>query len=155
MKTDEMQNIIQDKMTDEAGTLLEIRNLKVRFTARKKVLTAVDGVSLSIRPGEIVGVVGESGSGKSVMSQSILRLREYDSDVNYEGQVLFEGKDLLKVSQAEMRGVRGNRIAVIFQDPMTSLSPVHTVGRQLSEVLILHKKMTKQQLRNGAGSCCT
>ena len=145
MKTDEMQNIIQDKMTDEAGTLLEIRNLKVRFTARKKVLTAVDGVSLSIRPGEIVGVVGESGSGKSVMSQSILRLREYDSDVNYEGQVLFEGKDLLKVSQAEMRGVRGNRIAVIFQDPMTSLSPVHTVGRQLSEVLILHKKMTKQQ----------
>ena len=142
MKTDEMQNIIQDKMTDEAGTLLEIRNLKVRFTARKKVLTAVDGVSLSIRPGEIVGVVGESGSGKSVMSQSILRLREYDSDVNYEGQVLFEGKDLLKVSQAEMRGVRGNRIAVIFQDPMTSLSPVHTVGRQLSEVLILHKKMT-------------
>ena len=145
MKTDEMQNIIQDKMTDEAGTLLEIRNLKVRFTARKKVLTAVDGVSLSIRPGEIVGVVGESGSGKSVMSQSILRLREYDSDVNYEGQVLFEGKDLLKVSQAEMRGVRGNRIAVIFQDPMTSLSPVHTVGRQLSEVLILHKKMTKKQ----------
>lgn len=97
-------------------------------------------MSLSIRPGEIVGVVGESGSGKSVMSQSILRLREYDSDVNYEGQVLFEGKDLLKVSQAEMRGVRGNRIAVIFQDPMTSLSPVHTVGRQLSEVLILHKR---------------
>lgn len=156
MKTDEMQNIIQDKMTDEAGTLLEIRNLKVRFTARKKVLTAVDGVSLSIRPGEIVGVVGESGSGKSVMSQSILRLREYDSDVNYEGQVLFEGKDLLKVSQAEMRGVRGNRIAVIFQDPMTSLSPVHTVGRQLSEVLILHKKDDKNsRLRNGAGSCCT
>ena len=151
MKTDEMQNIIQDKMTDEAGTLLEIRNLKVRFTARKKVLTAVDGVSLSIRPGEIVGVVGESGSGKSVMSQSILRLREYDSDVNYEGQVLFEGKDLLKVSQAEMRGVRGNRIAVIFQDPMTSLSPVHTVGRQLSEVLILHKKMTKQQAEERCG----
>ena len=72
MKTDEMQNIIQDKMTDEAGTLLEIRNLKVRFTARKKVLTAVDGVSLSIRPGEIVGVVGESGSGKSVTSMSVM-----------------------------------------------------------------------------------
>ena len=151
MKTDEMQNIMQNKMTDEAGTLLEIRNLKVRFTTRKKVLTAVDGVSLSIRPGEIVGVVGESGSGKSVMSQSILRLREYDSDVNYEGQVLFEGKDLLRVSQAEMRGIRGNRIAVIFQDPMTSLSPVHTVGRQLLEVLILHKKMTKQQAEERCG----
>ena len=94
---------------------------------------------------------GESGSGKSVMSQSILRLREYDSDVNYEGQVLFEGKDLLRVSQAEMRGIRGNRIAVIFQDPMTSLSPVHTVGRQLLEVLILHKKMTKQQAEERCG----
>lgn len=122
MKPDETQNRMQSEMTNEAGTLLEIRNLKVRFTARKKVLTAVDGVSMSIRSGEIVGVAGESGSGKSVMSQSILRLREYDSDVRYEGQVLFEGQDLLKASQAEMRGIRGNRIAVIFQDPMTSLS---------------------------------
>ncbi|ANU50430.2 peptide ABC transporter ATP-binding protein [Enterocloster clostridioformis] len=147
MKPDETQNRMQSEMTNEAGTLLEIRNLKVRFTARKKVLTAVDGVSMSIRPCEIVGVVGESGSGKSVMSQSILRLREYDSDVRYEGQVLFEGQDLLKASQAEMRGIRGNRIAVIFQDPMTSLSPVHTVGRQLSEVLVLHKKMTKQRAK--------
>ena len=147
MKPDETQNRMQSEMINEAGTLLEIRNLKVRFTARKKVLTAVDGVSMSIRPGEIVGVVGESGSGKSVMSQSILRLREYDSDVRYEGQVLFEGQDLLKASQAEMRGIRGNRIAVIFQDPMTSLSPVHTVGRQLSEVLVLHKKMTKQRAK--------
>lgn len=147
MKPEEIQNRMRNKMANEAGTLLEIRNLRVKFTARKKVLTAVDGVSLSIRPGEIVGVVGESGSGKSVMSQSILRLREYDSDVRYEGQVLFEGKDLLKASQAEMRGIRGNRISVIFQDPMTSLSPVHTVGRQLSEVLVLHKKMTKQQAK--------
>ena len=142
MKPDETQNRMQSEMTNEAGTLLEIRNLKVRFTARKKVLTAVDGVSMSIRSGEIVGVAGESGSGKSVMSQSILRLREYDSDVRYEGQVLFEGQDLLKASQAEMRGIRGNRIAVIFQDPMASLSPVHSEGRQLSEVLVLHKKMT-------------
>ena len=151
MKPDETQNRMQSEMTNEAGTLLEIRNLKVRFTARKKVLTAVDGVSMSIRSGEIVGVAGESGSGKSVMSQSILRLREYDSDVNYEGQVLFEGQDLLKASQAEMRGIRGNRIAVIFQDPMTSLSPVHTVGRQLSEVLVLHKKMTKQRAKERCG----
>ena len=151
MKPDETQNRMQSEMTNEAGTLLEIRNLKVRFTARKKVLTAVDGVSMSIRSGEIVGVAGESGSGKSVMSQSILRLREYDSDVRYEGQVLFEGQDLLKASQAEMRGIRGNRIAVIFQDPMTSLSPVHTVGRQLSEVLVLHKKMTKQRAKERCG----
>ena len=123
--------------------LLEIKGLKVKFPARKKLLTAVDGVDLQIRPGEIVGVVGESGSGKSVMSQSILRLREYDSAVEYEGEILFEGKDILKLSQKEMRNLRGNRIAVIFQDPMTSLSPVHTVGRQMSEVLLLHKKISK------------
>ena len=123
--------------------LLEIKGLKVKFPARKKLLTAVDGVDLQIRPGEIVGVVGESGSGKSVMSQSILRLREYDSAVEYEGEILFEGKDILKLSQKEMRHLRGNRIAVIFQDPMTSLSPVHTVGRQMCEVLLLHKKITK------------
>ena len=123
--------------------LLEIKGLKVKFPARKKLLTAVDGVDLQIQPGEIVGVVGESGSGKSVMSQSILRLREYDSAVEYEGEILFEGKDILKLSQKEMRALRGNRIAVIFQDPMTSLSPVHTVGKQMSEVLLLHKKISK------------
>ena len=123
--------------------LLEIKGLKVKFPSRKKLLTAVDGVDLQIRPGEIVGVVGESGSGKSVMSQSILRLREYDSAVEYEGEILFEGKDILKLNQKEMRHLRGNRIAVIFQDPMTSLSPVHTVGKQMSEVLLLHKKISK------------
>ena len=120
--------------------LLEIKGLKVKFPDRKRILTAVDGVDLQIRPGEIVGVVGESGSGKSVMSQSILRLREYDAAVQYEGQILFEGADILKLNQAQMRHIRGNRIAVIFQDPMTSLSPVHTVGMQMSEVLRLHKK---------------
>lgn len=127
--------------------LLEIKGLKVKFPARKQLLTAVDGVDLQIRPGEIVGVVGESGSGKSVMSQSILRLREYDSAVEYEGEILFEGKDILKLSQKEMRSLRGNRIAVIFQDPMTSLSPVHTVGKQMSEVLLLHKKIAKTAAR--------
>ena len=123
--------------------LLEIKDLKVKFPDRKRILTAVDGVNLQIRPGEIVGVVGESGSGKSVMSQSILRLREYDSAVQYEGQILFEGKDILQLSQKEMRALRGNRIAVIFQDPMTSLSPVHTVGNQMIEVLLLHKKISR------------
>ena len=123
--------------------LLEIKDLKVKFPDRKRILTAVDGVNLQIRPGEIVGVVGESGSGKSVMSQSILRLREYDSAVQYEGQILFEGKDILQLSQKEMRALRGNRIAVIFQDPMTSLSPVHTVGKQMIEVLLLHKKISR------------
>ena len=127
--------------------LLEIKDLKVKFPERKRILTAVDGVNLEIRPGEIVGVVGESGSGKSVMSQSILRLREYDSAVQYEGQIIFEGADILKLNQKEMRHLRGNRIAVIFQDPMTSLSPVHTVGMQMSEVLRLHKKTGKAEAK--------
>ena len=124
--------------------LLEIRELKVIFPARKGMLCAVDGVNMTIHPGEIVGVVGESGSGKSVMSQSVLRLREYDSAVEYEGEILFEGQNLLALSQKEMRRIRGNRVSVIFQDPMTSLSPVHTVGKQMSEVLILHKKLSKK-----------
>lgn len=129
----------------EKELLLEIKDLKVKFPTRKKMLTAVDGVNLKIKKGEIVGIVGESGSGKSVMSQSILRLREYDSAVEYEGEIIFEGKDLLKLSQKELREIRGNRIAVIFQDPMTSLSPVHTVERQMTEVLHLHKKMNKTE----------
>lgn len=124
--------------------LLEIRNLKVKFPARKGMLCAVDGVNMTIHSGEIVGVVGESGSGKSVMSQSVLRLREYDSAVKYEGEILFEGQNLLDLPQKQMRRIRGNRISVIFQDPMTSLSPVHTVGKQMSEVLMLHKKLPKK-----------
>ena len=131
----------------ESQPLLEIKGLKVKFPARKGLVTAVDGVDLSIHSGEIVGVVGESGSGKSVMSQSILRLRDYDAAVKYEGEILFEGQDILKLSQKQMRAIRGNRIAVIFQDPMTSLSPVHTVGKQMSEVLLLHKKQSKAQAK--------
>ncbi|MBO5128889.1 MAG: ABC transporter ATP-binding protein [Oscillospiraceae bacterium] len=127
--------------------LLEIRDLKVKFPARKGMVTAVDGVNMTIHPGEIVGVVGESGSGKSVMSQSILRLREYDSAVSYEGEVLFEGQNILKLSQKQMRAIRGNRISVIFQDPMTSLSPVHTVEKQMTEVLMLHTRQSRKAAR--------
>ncbi len=127
--------------------MLEIKNVKVMFPVRKRLLSAVDNVSMTVYPGEIVGIVGESGSGKSVLSQSILRLRDYDSDVKYEGEINFEGKNLLKVTQAEMQKIRGNKISVIFQNPLTSLSPVHTVGKQLDEVLILHKKMPKQDAR--------
>ena len=127
--------------------LLEIQDLRVLFPVHKKWLPAVDGVNLSIRPGEITGVVGESGSGKSVMSQSILRLRDHDTAVKYEGEILFEGENLLKKPLDQMRGIRGERISIIFQDPLNSLSPVHTVGMQLSEILMLHKSMTKQEAR--------
>ena len=90
--------------------LLEMENFHVYFRDRKKRLPAVSGVSMTIHPGEIVGVVGESGSGKSVMSQSILRLREYEADVEYEGSVVFEGQEILKLPLAQMQSIRGNRI---------------------------------------------
>lgn len=130
--------------------ILEIKDLRVLFPVHKKWLPAVDGVNLSIRPGEITGVVGESGSGKSVMSQSILRLKEHDSAVRYEGEILFEGEDLLKRPLAQMRDIRGDRISIIFQDPLNSLSPVHTVGGQLCEVLILHKKLSQKEAKDRA-----
>lgn len=132
--------------------ILEMKNLRVLFPVHKKWYSAVDGVNLSIRPGEITGVVGESGSGKSVMSQSILRLRDHDTAVRYEGEILFEGEDLLKLPLSQMRDIRGDRISVIFQDPLTSLSPVHTVGKQLSEVLILHRNMSKQDAKERAAA---
>ncbi|MEG0780805.1 MAG: ABC transporter ATP-binding protein [Oscillospiraceae bacterium] len=131
----------------ETQPLLDIRNFRVLFQERKKLLPAVDGVNLSLRPGEIVGVVGESGSGKSVMSQSILRLRDYDAAVRYEGEIFFEGKNLLELSAAQMRDIRGNRISVIFQDPLSSLNPVYTVGWQLDEVLRLHKRLSREAAR--------
>ena len=134
---------------EQSGTkkepLLEIKGFRVLFPGRKGPMAAVDGVDLKIYPGEIVGVVGESGSGKSVMSQSILRLREYESDLSYEGSIRFEGQDLLQLPLSALRSIRGNRISVIFQDPLTSLSPVHTVAKQMGEVLRLHKGMNRKQ----------
>lgn len=131
-------------------SILEIKNLKVKFCVHKKWLAAVDGVNLSINPGEIIGVAGESGSGKSVMSQSILRLRDHDSAVQYEGEILFEDEDLLKRPLSQMKDIRGNKISIIFQDPLNSLSPVHTVGKQLSEIILLHKKVTKTEAHERA-----
>ncbi|KPU42447.1 oligopeptide transport ATP-binding protein OppD [Oxobacter pfennigii] len=131
----------------EHKPLLEIKNLKAYFHTRKGRLPAVDGVDLKVEPGEIIGIVGESGSGKSVMSQSILRLHEYNSPIDYEGEILFEGEDILSMSKLKLREVRGNRIAIIFQDPLTSLNPVYTVGNQLDEVLTQHKKLSAADAR--------
>lgn len=136
---------MEEKNRNNQNPLVEIKDVKVMFPVRKKYVSAVDGVNMTIYPGEIVGVVGESGSGKSVMSQSILRLRDHDSDVKYEGEILFEGQNLLELPLKKMQEIRGNKISVIFQNPLTSLSPVHTVGKQLDEVLILHKHMSKQE----------
>lgn len=127
--------------------LLEVRGLTTKFYTQDGVVQAVNGVSYSIEEGETLGIVGESGSGKSVGVMSLIRLIPTPPGKISGGEVLFEGRDLLKVSDEEIRTIRGNKIAMIFQDPMTSLNPVLTVGRQISEALELHLGMDKKQAK--------
>ncbi len=129
--------------------LLEVKDLRTYFDTPEGDLKAVDGVSFSIRQGETLGIVGESGSGKSVSSMTILRLMKKDAYI-HSGEILFEGKDLTKISEKEMNEIRGNRISVIFQEPMTSLNPVFTVGKQLREVFMLHQGMDKKEAEKAA-----
>src|SRR5690625_1522013 len=117
--------------------LLEIKELKTHFYTERGRVTAVDGVSFHVEEGEILGIVGESGCGKSVTSQSILRLFDEKSLAAYEGEVNFKGKNLLKLTNNEMDRIRGNDIAMIFQDPLSSLNPVFTIGSQIAESIIL------------------
>ncbi len=126
---------------DAAPRLLEIDGLKTYFFTRDGIVRAVDGVSLHVEPGETLGVVGESGCGKSVTSLSILRLIQEPPGRIVAGAIRFEGVDLLTLSEAEMRKIRGNDISMIFQEPMTSLNPVLTVQRQISETLMLHQDL--------------
>lgn len=131
--------------------LMEVKNLKVRFHTEDGTVNAVNGVSYSMKPGEILGVVGESGCGKSVHALSIMRLIQIPPGKIEDGQVIFNGRDLLQLSEAEMRHVRGRDIAMVFQDPMSSLNPVYTVGFQIMEALKLHKGMDDKQARQRAG----
>ena len=124
--------------------LLEIRNLHTYFKTKKGTVKAVNDVSYAVEAGKTMGVVGESGSGKSVSAMSILQLLDGNGYIA-EGEILFEGQDLTKLSIEEMYKIRGNAISVIFQEPMTSLNPVFTVERQLSEPLMIHQKMNKKQ----------
>lgn len=129
------------------GALLEIKNLKTRFFTQDGVVHAVNGISLHLNEGETLGLVGESGCGKSVSMLSVLRLIPQPPGKIVGGEVWFEGKDLLKVNEDEIRKIRGNKIAMIFQDPMTSLNPVLTIGQQLGEPLMLHMGMSKKEAR--------
>jgi len=124
--------------------LLEIKNLHTYFETRRGLIKAVYGVTLEVEKGRTLGIVGESGSGKSQTAMSILRLFEHNQKT-YEGEIIFDGKDLTKMSEAELRTIRGNDISIIFQEPMTSLNPVFTVNRQISEVLMLHQKISKEE----------
>src|ERR671936_442041 len=127
--------------------LLEVNDLKTQFFTRDGVVRAVDGVSFQLDAGETLGLVGESGCGKSVSALSLMRLIPQPPGKIVSGSVAFDGRNLLKLAEDDMRKVRGNDIAMIFQDPMTSLNPVLTVGRQISEALELHKGMDKRASR--------
>lgn len=127
-------------MTD---TLLKLDKLRTHFYTERGMVTAIDGITFQVDKGEIVGLVGESGCGKSVTIQSILRLLD-ESSVSYEGEVNFKGKNLLNYKGREMQHIRGNEISMIFQDPLSSLNPVQTIGRQISEPIIIHQKVSKK-----------
>ena len=127
------------------ATLLEVKNLKTYFYKKKTVIPAVDGVDLKINKGETLAIVGESGSGKSITSLSIMKLVPSPAGKIVEGEIILDGKNLVDLSEAEMCKVRGNDISMIFQEPMTSLNPVLTVGEQITEVLMYHQKMSKAE----------
>ena len=129
--------------------LLEVKNLHTYFKTRKGIVKAVNDVSYSLEPGKTIGIVGESGSGKSVSAMSILQLLDGNGYIA-DGEVIFDGQDLTKLSEKEMYSIRGNKISVIFQEPMTSLNPVFSVEKQLSEPFIIHQNMTKKEAREKA-----
>lgn len=128
--------------------ILEVTDLRTYFYTRDGVVRSVDGVSFSVSDGETLAIVGESGCGKSVTSLSILRLIASPPGKIVSGSIRFHGKDLLDFSDAEMRDIRGDKISMIFQEPMTSLNPVLTIGRQIGEVLELHRHCTKEEARS-------
>lgn len=125
--------------------LLQVKNLKTQFKVKGGVVNAVDGVDFEIDRGEVVSIVGESGSGKSVTSLSIMGLIPNPPGKVTDGEILFKGEDLLKKTKKELQNIRGNEISMIFQEPMTSLNPVFTIGKQISEALIKHKNMSREE----------
>lgn len=132
------------------GTLLRVKDLRTYFYTEEGVVKAVDGVSYEVEEGETLALVGESGCGKSVSALSILRLIPNPPGKIVGGEIWFDGQDLLKLDEDEIRRIRGNRIAMVFQEPMTSLNPVLTIGRQLTEAIELHLKYDKEQARKRA-----
>jgi len=134
----------------EKKPLLEVKNLKTYFYTEDGIVKAVDGVDFEVYPGETLGIVGESGSGKSVTSLSIMRLLDPNGEIIEGSQIIFEGKNLLELSDDEMRKIRGNDIAMIFQEPMVALNPVFTIGEQIMEAILLHQDVSKTEARKMA-----
>ncbi|MGN6461876.1 MAG: ABC transporter ATP-binding protein [Pseudolabrys sp.] len=136
-----------DDVTKSGEPLLQVKDLSVSFGVGEREVRAVDRVSFEIRRGETLALVGESGSGKSVTALSIMKLLPYPAAHHPSGQVLFKGRDLLPLPESEIRHVRGNDITIIFQEPMTSLNPLHTIEKQLAEILLLHRGVTGEKAR--------
>lgn len=128
-----------------ADILLSIRGLKTHFSTPAGIVTAVDGVSFDLRRGETLGLVGESGSGKTVTALSVMQLYAKPQGKIVAGEILFDGRDIAKMSDRDMHTIRGNSIAMIFQEPMTSLNPVYTIGKQIVEAIRAHRKISKQE----------
>ncbi len=132
---------------NDPGVLLDVRDLRIHFRSEEGVVRAVDGVSFQLRPGETLGLVGESGCGKTVSALAILKLLEVPPAQYCGGEILFDGRDLLKTGEKDMRQLRGKVISMIFQEPMTSLNPVISIGSQVGEVLTVHQKMRPREAR--------
>lgn len=130
--------------------ILEVKNLTTSFKTERGVMNAVQGVSFHVDKGEILGLVGESGCGKSVTSQSIMRLYDEKRLARYQGEILFDGVDLLTLPEKKMQAVRGKDIAMVFQDSLSSLNPVFTCGNQIMEALMIHQKLSKREARERA-----
>ena len=137
-------------MGPRVSALLEVRGLQTHFTLEEGEFAAVDGVSFSIEPGRTLGIVGESGCGKSVTALSIMGLVPHPPGRIAGGEVLFEGQDLLKLPAEQLRELRGDRLAMIFQEPMSSLNPAFTIGEQIAEVLLRHRKIGKKEATSHA-----
>jgi oligopeptide/dipeptide ABC transporter ATP-binding protein len=132
-----------------AERLVEVKDLKVQFATEDGIVKAVDGVSFELSRGQVLGIVGESGSGKSVTAMTLLGLTK-DKNTRFEGEVLYKGRNVLQMGEGELEEVRGNEMSMIFQDPMSSLNPVYTVGAQICEAIRIHERADKQQARRRA-----
>lgn len=137
-------------VASEREKVLEVKGLCTKFHTERGDLKAIDGVSFCVYKGEILGLVGESGCGKSVTSQSVLRLYDEKRTASYEGTVSLEGEDLLKLSEKQMQNIRGEKISMVFQDALSALNPVFTVGSQIMEALLIHQKISKKEAMDKA-----
>ena len=138
-------------MENKNEKLLQIEDLHIHYMSEGRKVQAVNGVSFEINAGETIGLVGETGAGKTTMALAIMKLIQKPAGRYAGGSILFNGEDLLKATENRMHGIRGNQISMIFQDPMTSLNPVYTVGDQIAEVVALHQKVTAKQAMDRAG----